>query len=57
MDACFYFNFHQLITWYVLTFIIVSYKNRQYVKFRHFEPQYYFIYSYDMKTSRWKGML
>ena len=57
IDAWFSFFFCYLFTWYVLTFILVSFKNQRYVKFRHFESQSYFISSYDMKTHIWKEIL
>ena len=44
-----YFIFRNLLTWDALTFILFSCNNQRYVKFRHFEPQSYFISSYDTK--------
>ena len=47
----------QLIAWDLLTFIILSVNKWQCVKFRHFEYQYYFIPSYDMKNPIWKEIV
>ena len=56
IDEWLSFTFSHLHTWYVPNFIPVYCKKRQYVKSRHFESQYQFLYLYYITITRQKAL-